>query len=258
MTSAITGSAYSSLIRTTTKKLDASLPTSFDVALDQARAIREATAQIEGSAAAVNARIINCLKAGSDWRTDKELQGLMFERVAAANGIRVAGVDAAEEMIVTGIVEHTEAIISAWSDALAPDIAALAEAAKHIDIADLADADVPQLSRKKLVAVWADARTAVERFKIALQGWGMVAAAARLPRSRDNEPFVMTDSVPDAVTLGGGQAITAWTLARAGAPLSLATPAEYLGRLQRHEAVLLQRRREYEEQQEQNRKAALR
>ena len=87
MTSAITGGAYSALIRTTTKKLDTALPASFDAALDQARAVREATAQIEGSAGAVNARIINCLRGGTDWRTDKELQGLMFERVAAANGI---------------------------------------------------------------------------------------------------------------------------------------------------------------------------
>ena len=67
----------------------------------------------------------------------------MFERVAAANGIRQAGIDAAEDMVTTAVAQHADAIIGAWANSLKPDTAALAEAAEKITIADLAAADVP-------------------------------------------------------------------------------------------------------------------
>ncbi len=256
MTRSITSSAYSSLIRRTADKLDTALPAKFDAALDEARAIREATDRIEGSAVAVNAHIITCLRNGKDWRTDTELQALMFERVAAANGIRQAGIDAAEDMVTTAVAQHADAIIGAWANSLEPDTAALAEAAEKITIADLAAADVPDLSRRKLVAVWAKARTAVERFKIAIEGWRIVATATALPRSSDHELFALTDTAPDGVTLG--RDIDVWALARAGAPLSLATPSEYHQRVHRHEAMLCEQQLAADEQREHDRKAALR
>ena len=58
----------------------------------------------------------------------------------------------------------------------------------------------------------------------------------RTPRSSDHELFALTDTAPDGVTLG--RDIDEWALARAGAPLSLATQADYHQRVHRHEAML--------------------
>lgn len=254
----ITSAAYIAVITGTTTKLAAPLPEPFTAALDQARHIREATNHIEGSGAAVNDRIITCLKNGTDWHTDKALQALMFERVAAANGIRTAGTDAAENIVRDAIIEHTDAIIDTWHQALTPDIAALTDAAQRLTLDTLDAADVPTLSAHGLVTVWANAQTAVGRFNIALDGWRMIVAAHGIDRSRDHEPLAITDT-PNALTLNNGRDITVWTLARAGAHLDLATPAEYMHRVHTHEAAMAERQREAEQQRQrdQRRSAAI-
>lgn len=237
----ITAGAYVAVIRRTADQLGAPLPSGVDDGLTAARALREETERIEGSAEAVNARIVELLRDGKEWQTDKELQALMFERVAAANGIRAAGIDAAEQMIRQTIADNADAIVATWASAITPDITALALAAQQITVEDLAAADVPTLSRRGLVTVWAEARTAVERLQTALQGWEMLAEAIRLPRNRIHTTLTLAANPDPAIV---SRDVDVWQLARSGAKLSLATPAEYLQRVSAHDERLQLLRRE--------------
>ncbi|UUO03856.1 hypothetical protein M4D79_14140 [Mycolicibacterium novocastrense] len=244
----VSANAHATLIRTTARKLGASLPEAFEQAITDAQALREATQRIEGNAAAVNQRIINCLRDGQDWRTDKQVQALMFERVAAANGIRQAGEEAATDSVAQAIAEHADTIIASWADALSQAATTLTDAAQRLDIDDLdpREVDMQLLSRKNLVPVWAEANSAAERFTTALNGWRAIATATQLPRQRQHEPLILTDaalSVIDGTRTGNRNEATAWSLARAGAKLHLATLNDYTLRVSRYTAEQQERQR---------------
>lgn len=238
--------AHATLIRTTSNKLGTALPDAFDKALTEAQALREATELIEGSAAAVNQGIINSLRQGKDWRTDKHVQALMFERVAAANGIRQAGVEAADESVTEALTDQADNIIAAWADALAPDAKTLATAAARLDVADLdpGTVNMHELNRRKLVGVWADASAAAERFKTGLDGWRAVATATHLQWQRQHEGLILADAPQDVIDAARTtNRVTAWSLVRAGADLQLATLTDYMQRVSRYVAAQQQRQR---------------
>lgn len=200
----------------------------------------------------MNHRLITCLRNGKDWRTDKELQALMFERVAAANGIRVAGDETATDMVAQAVAEHADQILAAWADALNPDATTLADAAQrlHVPVLDAREVDMQLLTRKNLVPVWAEANNAADRFKTALDGWRAIATATHLPRQRQHEPLIYTDapqSVIDEARTGNRNEATPWSLARAGAKLRLATQTEYLQRVSRYTAEKQEQQRALQE-----------
>lgn len=244
----VSAGAYATLIRTTARKLDTPIPPPFDNALAEAQALRESTERIEGSAGAINQRIINCLREGKDWHTDKTLQALMFDRVAAANGIRAAGADTANELTAQAVSEHGDTIITGWAEALTPDAATLADAAERLDLASLTAGDMHDLSRKKLLGVWADATAAADRFKLALDGWRAIASASQMQRQRDHDALILTDAPQSTIDAARstGRDLNAWALARVGAPLRLATLTDYMQRVSRYVAEQQQRQRDLE------------
>lgn len=174
----IAARAYMAVINRVTSQLGAALPPALDTAFTAASGLREAADRIEGSAEAVNARIIDCLKRGVDWHTDKQLQALVLDRVVAANGIREAAAAEAEIIVKAALIENADGIVEAWRAVLADDAAALTAGYDKLHIDDLDGADTLALARRGLVDVWADARTAVERFHIATEGWNMLAVVA--------------------------------------------------------------------------------
>lgn len=241
MTAPITAAAYASTIATTTAKLGAMLPPALDAALAAARALRTSTAALEGSAHTVTAGIITALRTGADWRTDPAITAALFDRVAADCGIRVAGAAAELEDTRAAISAHADTLISAWNTALAPDVAALTEAAEKLPntLHDLAAGDVARLSRSGLVNAWASARSAVERFTTARDGVAMVLMACGATRNRAHDALLIAETLPPG--LADTPTPDAWTLARAGAALSCATPEQFRDRVRRHTDAAAQR-----------------
>ena len=237
----ITANAHVAVIRTTARKLGTALPAPFDQALADAQALREATRLIEGSAGAVNARIVNCIKQGKDWRIDKEVQALMFERVAAANGIRAAGDQEATDIVAQAVTDHGDTILASWADAITVDAKTLTEAAQRLDVPSLdpGEVDMALLKRRNLINDWAQASSAADRITTARDGWRAIATAVHVPWQRQHEPLIFSDApqqVIDAARSGNRNEATVWSLARAGAPLRLATIDEYMQRVSRYTA----------------------
>lgn len=247
----IAARAYIAMIKKVTSQLGATLPPALDTAFTAASGLREAADRIEGSAEAANFRIIDCLKRGVDWHTDKQVQALVLDRVVAANGIRVAADAEAEIMVKTALTENADSVVEAWRTVLAPDAAALTVGYEELRIDDLAGADTLSLTRRNLVNVWADARTAVERFHIAIEGWNMLAAGAGVQRVAGCEPLILTDSLTPA-EISSVNKPDAWTLTGlTDQPLQLATLAEYRQRASALQAEYARLRSEQEQRNEQ-------
>lgn len=243
----ITGRAYMAVIKQTTSQLGATLPPALDTAFAGASDLREAAGRIGGSAEAINHRIIDCLKRGADWHTDKQLQTLVLDHVAGASGIRAAADAEAETMVKTALIENSDSIVEAWRAALAPDVAALAAGYEQLDIDDLDGADTLALARRNLVNVWAEARTAVERFHIATEGWGMLAVVAGVNRSEGCDPLILTDTLT-VTEINSVNKPDAWALTRlTDEPLQLATVGQYRDRVRTLQAEYVRLRNEQEQ-----------
>lgn len=239
--------AHVAQVERTAKTLDVTLPKQFAAAVAKARALKESAERIGGGAAQMNQAVINCLREGTDYRTDPQVQILLAERVVAANGIGQAGANAAGDAITEAVSTHGDEILSAWSAAVASDAATLANAAEHLaDVDDLDHPDVPAIRRggSGRTALWGQAVDAADRIRRASEGWRAIAEILHVPNNPNHAALVLTSCISPA-TIAAARAFSrgrkpdAWQLARASADIALAASiGEYMERVAGHTAAV--------------------
>ncbi len=102
--------AHARQIQNTATKLNVDLPEPFTAALDAAHRLSDDTAQYDAAVADLNARAIELLLAGKPPVNDATLQRLATRRVLSQSGIRVAGADHANGLILTAIRDFAHAV----------------------------------------------------------------------------------------------------------------------------------------------------
>lgn len=234
----VTASAHARHLQSVAKKLDCDLPAPFLAALDTARQLIDTTDKLGGESGAINARAVTLLLDGKNPVVDPELQRLITARALAEGGIRYAGAERAADLITDAINTHADTILAAWSAELAEDYAALDRAGDKLSATTNLDTAEPlAMKRAGHLAVWSEALTAADRVRIAAEGFQAIAAALHLQYQPEHQPLALTAAplgdveAAQRLAASEGRDPDAWTLARVGAPLALATVAEFMERI---------------------------
>ncbi|MBP2454618.1 hypothetical protein [Mycolicibacterium lutetiense] len=86
-----------------------------------------------------------------------------------------------------------------------------------------------------VVQHWSNAKKSVTLWSAAVQGFTALAEATGIDYT-NHRPLILTDTDALAARLKGVSHIDAWTLARNGLPLALATLGQFVARMTRYEA----------------------
>jgi hypothetical protein len=247
MPNIVTAVAHLGQIESASRALDVALPKQFVAAVAKARALKENAERIGGNAAELGQAVLNCLREGTDYRTDPQVQALLTERVIAANGIGQAGADAAGDMITETVNEHADEVLSSLAAAVDDDAATLASAAEFLsNVDDLNHPDVGAIRRsgQGRTALWGQAVDAADRIRHASNGWRAVAEILHVQNNPNHSMFVLTSCVDPAI-IAAARALArngkpdAWQLARADADIALAASiGEYMERVAGHTAAI--------------------
>jgi hypothetical protein len=238
---------FANQITTTATKLGVALPKPFAAAIDQAHKLTAAAEAFGDPPGAVAGRAITVLLAGDDPTDDAELQRLVLRRNIADFGLRNAATDHADGLLAAAIVEHADAILSGWNKALAGDYEALTHAAERLSVPVLAAAETAELRRTGGLHIWSHALAANDRIDIAHTGFKAVVTALQVQHQHEHRALALTDASGidsvNALATSEGHDPDAWTIARTGAPLSLATTAEFMARIADYTAAKQARQR---------------
>lgn len=233
------------------------LPATFTSQLDATTALVNAAHNIGESTAQLNTAVLDALAAGRDYHTDPTVTGLLLDAVL----VRVANIGEAargraEHELAAALAEHADTILAGWADALDPHAQALAAAAAELP-ANLHDTKAIVNRGATAMHQWAAAQQALKCWTAAVDGFASLASASRITADRHNPAILTPASLnilePVQVTARStGTHPDAWTLARHGIPLRLATLGEFMQRTtmleqQRAQAAALAERRRLDE-----------
>ncbi len=255
----VTGRALVQIIGQSAAKLGVPLPTKISDQLSQATALVTAAEQISGTA--LKGAVLDALAAGRDYHDDITIRGLLLDHVLVhQTNINNAARTRSDDDLTTAVVEHADTILTAWAAALEPHCDALRAAAAALP-ADLTDTQAIINRGAEAMRHWASAQEAITLWAAAIQGFTMLAMASRITVADTAlvmAPVDAADLERARITAQReGKPIDAWTLARQGIALRLATLSDYMER----SATLDQQRqaaaRTADDEQQVHRKAAL-
>ncbi|QQW36885.1 aldehyde dehydrogenase [Mycobacterium marinum] len=241
----ITARFYASQVRKSAETLGVPLPTVLVEQLDHADNLAHTAETMLNQGGDLNAAVLDAIEAGRDFHTDKAVQRLALERMLANQGHGIA--DAARQRSLhqkrTALVEHADVVLDEWAAALEPHTAALAAAVAALPVDNLDDVGNVITRGPDAVQQWSNAQRAITMWSAAVQGFTAFADAARIDYS-EHRAQILTDAGAAALAhpwrtarLEGARHIDAWTLARHGVPLELATLDEFTARIARYEAA---------------------
>lgn len=244
----VSAATHTRVIETTAKKLGVPLPAKFVDAMATARKLVRDTEALEGATGNLNDRVIHVLLEGQDPGADPEVQNLIAQRVLGDSGIRHAGVEYASDLISAAIAENSEATLTAWAKAVAPDCAKLTEAAHRLDDRVLIEAQAHELKRRGLIDIWSEALGAADRINNAHTGFKAIITAIHVQHQREHRALALIpdadiDTIAEANTQND---LDAWTIARLGHPLRLATVSEFVAAIGNYTAAKQARQRDLE------------
>jgi hypothetical protein len=246
----VTARAHASIVERTAEKLAVPSPKPYAAAIAQARKLVADSEQLMAAVPAVSSRAVELILTGQDPGTDEEIARRLVYRALVDSGLGAAATDRANDVIGAALVEHADDLIRGWDTALAGDFAALTAAAAVLDIVDLKDAELAALRQAGHIDVWATAATAADRIHIGHAGWQAIAAGISIQYLAEH---VALSLAPDAdiSSIDAANATSsrpdAWLLARLGAPLRLATTADFVAAIGSYTAEKQRRYREHEE-----------
>jgi hypothetical protein len=238
----ISARSYAMTITKTADTLGISLPASYLEHIDQAQALAEAVAAIaKTSSGDLDLAVLNALDAGRDYRTDETVQNLIVDRALAQSGIEHSARTYAETRLRLTLADLADDTLNAWADALHPHSASLVAAAKAgLDLENPADVIAKGGNNMQIMH---DAQAAVNAWLHAVRGFNAFAAIRRMGYyGPEQAPLILTPARKAELTPayeltpGARTNIDAWTLARCGIPLELATLDEFKARAAAFEA----------------------
>lgn len=235
----ITPRFYVTQIRKSSDTIGVPLPPALVERLDNADKLVHAADTMLGSSGDLNSAILDALEAGRDYHDDPAVQRNALDRMVAnfqSHGIIDAAHARAMDRRRAALAEYADDVLDDWADAVERHSAALAAAVTGLPTHDLVDTATIIASGLDAVQHWNDAQHAIKVWDAAASGFLAFAAAARVD-TENHRHLLFTDA--DAATLRPALTTArqpdAWTLARHGVPLDLATLRTFAVRVAAHQ-----------------------
>ena len=209
------------------------LPAEYVEQVAQAQAFADAAAQINGND--LHAAVFDAIEAGTPYWSDTTVQRLALDHQLASHNIGIKVRTRADELCARALADHADDILEGWSDALDPHADALAAAADAVPNIDLRQGHEAATHGGDVLRHWAAARTALDAWNAAHQGFYALAAVAGITVHRTGHlaltPARRAELEPaETMARDGRSEVDAWIIARCGLPLELATLGEFMSR----------------------------
>lgn len=242
----ITARFYASQVRKTAETLGVPPPAALVEKLDRADRLTRCAETMLGTAGDLNEAVLDAIEAGRDIHTDKAVQRLAVSRMLANQGVGIA--DAAYRRSVqqkrAALVEHADAVLDEWADALAEHSTALSAAVAALPVHNLDNVREVITHGPDAVQHWTNAKKSIAMWTAAVQGFTAFADAAGIDHSgSERKQLILTDASAAELEPAwrtarteGTRHLDAWILARHGVSLCLATLSEFCARTASFEA----------------------
>lgn len=223
----ISSSAMATVISAVSKKLGTELPNDYTAALTVARSLPSAADQL-ADLSELHTAALDAIAANRDPAADKTVQRLAIHRALTDAGIRAAAEARATVDIRTAIAEHSDAIIESWSQAIQADLVTLADAAAELHLDSLTGVDHTHLRQTGRLVLWSDASNAADRADEAVRGIEAILGALAVNHDKQRRALLLSPDITlDAYNSIGTADRGAWSVARTGAPLRLASVPDF-------------------------------
>lgn len=231
----ISNRAHARTVTRTAEILGIPLPTDYLEQVAEIEALTAAVGQITVTTEQLHKAVLDAIENGVDYSTDKTVQRLALDRSLTAGNIGAAARARSDQMLAKALTDWADEILEDWADALEPQSAALVAAA---------DAGLSNLTETAgVVAKGGDnmgklhqAQSAMNAWTAAVNGFCSLAVVSSVHCTGNvsvaiETPASLADLKP-AFTLAQNERVDvdAWTLARCGIPLRLATLAQFMCR----------------------------
>ncbi|ODR06426.1 aldehyde dehydrogenase [Mycobacterium sherrisii] len=229
----ISARTHTKAVENAADALSVPLPAAYLEQVAQAQAFADAAAQIKGSD--LHAAVFDAIEAGRDYWADKTVQRLALNQQLASHNISINARTRADQLRARALADHADDILEGWADALDPHADALAAAAEAVPNIDLRQGHEAATHGGDVLKHWAAARTALDAWNNAHQGFYALAAVAGISVKNTGHlaltPARRAELEPaESMARDGRCEVDAWVLARCGLPLELATLGEFMSR----------------------------
>lgn len=218
--SLITARAHHATIARAFDQLEIQLPKAYTTDVADAAKLRGISIGGQAAAGALNAAVIRCIRAGTDYHDDPEVKRLITEVTIGSVGFEHAAQQATQNVLAEAVSQHTDTLLAALHTATLEDADILARVGPDLsDISDISQASANDLRARGQLAAWGEALGAVERFNIAETAAAAILAASGYPIPTDLRPLALAEAtIHDIDYCQQNKAgSTTWTLVRNGA-----------------------------------------
>lgn len=214
------------------------LPAAYAKQVDQAQAFNDAANRIGVTTGDLHGAVFAAIENGRDYHDEPDVTRLLLDRVLSTQNIGESARRHGDELLAAALADHSDDILEGWADALTEHSTALVAAAEAVPALDLADGRAAGAKGGDTLRHWAAARTALEAWQAAERGFYALATVSGInytgrgaliftpARKADLEPVYRKERTD----------VDAWTLARRGIPLRLATLGDFMSRSAQYSA----------------------
>jgi hypothetical protein len=232
----ISTGTHASTVARTAEILGVPLPAGYVEQVAEADAFTAAVARIAVATDQLHAAVFDAIEKGIDYHTDTTVQRLALDRLLTSENIGAPARTRSDQMLKAALADWANDILVDWADTLEPQSAALV-AAVNAGLRNLKDtAGVIAKGGENMVKLH-QAQVAVNAWAAAVNGFYALAIVSRVDYAGDvsvaiRTPARLADLEP-AFAMARDEKredVDAWTLARCGIPLELATLGDFMSR----------------------------
>jgi hypothetical protein len=177
--------------------------------------------------------VADALIDGRDPLADQTVRHQLDVKVLNASGIGDQVQEFAWKRATEAVTEHADALVKSWRTPFTKAAKAMTDAAATIGDHSLDDSAGILRLGGRAADTWAAAQNAQTTIAAIITGWlALAMVVRRSPVNRDQRALIVADLEPDTWR-DLDRDVSAWDLARAGHPLSLATLDEHRDRVAR-------------------------
>lgn len=233
----ISASTRARAVEKTASTLGVTLPPGYLEQLAQAHTFADTAAQISTTADDLLTAVFAAIDEGRDYRSDPTVQRLALDHQLTSLNLGQTTERRVNHLLAAALTDWADDILDGWADALEPHSAALVAAAE----AGLSLTSVEARSVATMRQLH-DAQIAAKAWTEAVRGFYTLAAASGVRYAGDTAMLALTPARKAALEPAIKMArdaradVDAWSLARCGIPLELATLDDYMARAATFEA----------------------
>ncbi|WP_163751518.1 aldehyde dehydrogenase [Mycolicibacterium helvum] len=221
----------------TAETLGIPLPTGYVEQIAEVDAFTAAVAQIAVTTDQLHEAVLDAIADGRDYHADETVQRLALDRSLTAQNISAHRAQTrADQMRRAALADWADEILEDWADALGPHSAALVDAAADANLSDLTDTAAAVAKGGDTMDKLHHAQVAVKAWTAAVNGFFSLASISSVGYNGDASVAIYTparhsDLAPAFALADKSRTdVDAWTLARCGIPLDLATLGDFMSR----------------------------